>query len=73
MCKSPGAGVQRPRLAAPTPDCRGSIPYGNTNGEGRNVTDAATDRAELIVEWRLNGEDTTVEVPGHWTLADALR
>jgi carbon-monoxide dehydrogenase small subunit len=37
------------------------------------VTDAAAHRPELVVEWRLNGEDTTVEVPAHWTLADALR
>lgn len=37
------------------------------------MTDAATDRAELVVQWRLNGEDTTVEVPQYWTLADALR
>jgi carbon-monoxide dehydrogenase small subunit len=37
------------------------------------VTDAATHRAELVVQWRLNGEDTTVEVPEYWTLADALR
>ncbi len=37
------------------------------------MTDAATHRAELVVEWRLNGEDTTIEVPEYWTLADALR
>ena len=37
------------------------------------MTDAATDRAELVVQWRLNGEDTTIEVPQYWTLADALR
>jgi aerobic-type carbon monoxide dehydrogenase small subunit (CoxS/CutS family) len=37
------------------------------------VTDAATHRAELVVQWRLNGEDTTVAVPEYWTLADALR
>ena len=47
--------------------------YSHTNGEERNVTDAATHRAELVVQWRLNGEDTTIEVPEYWTLADALR
>ena len=37
------------------------------------MTDAATHRAELIVQCRLNGGDTTIEVPEYWTLADALR
>ncbi len=37
------------------------------------MTDAAAHRPELVVELRLNGEDTTIEVPQHWTLADALR
>lgn len=37
------------------------------------MTDVAAKRAELVVELRLNGEDTSIEVPEYWTLADALR
>ena len=37
------------------------------------MTDAAAHRAELVIECRINGEDTTIAAPQYWTLADALR
>jgi carbon-monoxide dehydrogenase small subunit len=38
------------------------------------MSDASDGSSALTaVECRLNGEDATLRVPGHWTLADALR
>jgi aerobic carbon-monoxide dehydrogenase small subunit len=39
-----------------------------------DITDEATRAGrDLPVECRINGENTTLHVPEHWTLADALR
>jgi carbon-monoxide dehydrogenase small subunit len=46
---------------------------GNTNVKDRMSQPPECSSALTAVECRLNGEEATLRVPGHWTLADALR
>jgi carbon-monoxide dehydrogenase small subunit len=45
----------------------------NTNVKNAMSYPCDSSAALTVVECRLNGEDATLRVPEHWTLADALR